>query len=67
MSDIGSAIRNLREKKDWSRNRLSEASGVHVNSIRNSETGAFNPTVSTAEKLLNAMGYELIIRKMPAS
>ena len=63
MTDTGEMIRLCRKKLHWTRAKLSEASGVGVHTILNVER---NPDckVSTFERLIEAMGYEMeILRK----
>ncbi len=63
MTDTGEMIRMLRKNLNWPRSKLSEASGVGVHTILNVER---NPDckVSTFERLIEAMGYEMeILRK----
>ena len=63
MTDTGEMIRLCRKKLNWSRPKLSEASGVGVHTILNVER---NPDckVSKFERLIEAMGYEMeILRK----
>jgi transcriptional regulator with XRE-family HTH domain len=39
LSAIGTRVRELREAKDWSQQTLSDESGLHLNTIKNIESG----------------------------
>lgn len=60
MTDTGDMIRMLRKKLGWTRNKLSDASGLGVSTILNAERNS-DCKVSTFEKLIEAMGYDLEI------
>lgn len=60
MTDTGQMIKMCRKKLKWTRPRLSEVSGIGVNTILSVERNS-DCRVSTFEKLLEAMGYELEI------
>lgn len=63
MTDTGNMIRLCRTHLKWPRAYLAEKSGVPLNTIINVE-GKSDCKVSTFEKLLEAMGYEIeIMRK----
>ena len=54
-------LRAARALLDWSRERLAEASGTHVNSVRNFEQGTSDPKRSTLlawQKALAKAGVE---------
>lgn len=59
----GQKLRAIRKMTGWTQDKLAEKAGVHVNTIRNYENGRCDP-VAIYEAALNAMGYELIIRRM---
>lgn len=61
--DIADIIREEREKKKITRNRLSVMTGVNKCCINYYETGAVHPRFDTVSTLLSALGYELVIRK----
>ena len=58
-------ISDCRDSLKWTRVRLSEKSGVSVDTIVKAEKKrGYNVSVNIFEKLLNAMGYELkVVRK----
>ena len=60
MTDTGEMVKILRKRLGWSRAKLSEESGLHINTVTNAER---NPDcyLSTFEKLIEAMGYEIEI------
>lgn len=60
---IGEKIKLLREQKEWSQRKLSEKSGIGPNCVSNYEAGKHEPTYFAIECLLEAMGYELVVRK----
>ena len=59
----GSTIKMLRNREGISQFELSLESGVTQGMISLYETGKSDPRVAVFEKLLNAMGYELVVRK----
>ena len=65
MSNIGMQVRSIRLKNNLSQRELSEASGVHFNTILNFENGKRSPSVDNFISLANAMGYELVLRRKP--
>lgn len=67
MRNIGSQFRSLRLSQHMSQRQLAEASGVHYNTILNFENNRCSPSTDNLYLLLNAMGYELIIRKRSES
>ena len=60
MTDTGEMVRILRKKLGWTRNKLSDKAGMHISTVLNVER---NPDckVSTFERLIEAMGYEIEI------
>lgn len=56
-------LKILKERK-ISVNELSKRSGVHLRTIQNWIYGIAEPSLSNAEKVLNAMGYQLQIVKI---
>lgn len=60
MTDTGEMVKMCRKKLKWTRPVLSEASGIGVNTILSVERNS-DCKVSTFERLLEAMGYELEI------
>lgn len=54
-------LRLIRECKN--RSELSRKSGVHMNTINNWLYEGIEPTISNAEKVLDALGYEIVIKE----
>lgn len=44
--------------------KMSETTGISKKTIARIETGEYNPSISTAQKYLNAIGYEIKVGKM---
>lgn len=63
MSDLNTQFRMIRHSKHLTQKQLAALSGVHQNTILNFETSQRSPSVETLSYLLDAMGYELIIRR----
>lgn len=63
MTDAGQIIRMCRKHKNWSIVTLSVESTVSHSTIQEIETGLRDCRLSTFEKLLNTMGYELEVMK----
>lgn len=64
---LGSDIRTLRKEMHWTQDQLAEAAGIHKNSIISFETGKRQMYTDTFLLVLDAMGYELAIRKKAQS
>ena len=60
MTDTGEIVRMCRKSLKWSRPKLSNASGLSLQTIINVERQN-NCKFDTFEKLIEAMGYELEI------
>lgn len=56
ISDVGMRIRILREKKDWSRERLAEYADISTQFLADIEAGKKNMTIYTFYKLTSALG-----------
>jgi HTH-type transcriptional regulator / antitoxin HipB len=52
-------LRERREKRGWSQRELAEASGVSREYIARIELGQHDPTLSTLEKLAQALGMKV--------
>lgn len=63
MNTIGNAIKYIRKQNHWTQGKLSDESGVAVHTICAYETGRYTPITETVNLLLNAMGYELSVRR----
>lgn len=64
MINAGQILRMCRENKHWSIITLSLESSVSHSTIQEIETGLRDCRISTYEKILNAMGYELEVMKI---
>ena len=56
ISDVGMRIRILREKKNWSRERLAEYADISTQFLADIEAGKKNMTIHTLYKLASALG-----------
>ncbi len=54
-------LRLIRKCKN--RSELSRKSGVRLNTINNWLYEGIEPTISNAEKVLDALGYEIVIKE----
>lgn len=59
----GDTIRMIREKEGLSQRELGNISGISAQSVCNYEHGRNDPTTAVFRQLLEAMGYELVVRK----
>lgn len=57
--NIGNIVRTFRKQQGLTEEQLSEKSGVARQVIRNIESGTGNPTLSTLDKLGEALEVEL--------
>ena len=56
---LGTKIKTLREKKGWSKYRLSKESGVATTTITKIERGDIYPELETLLKLANALDIDI--------
>lgn len=56
---LGIKVRQLREARGWSQDRLSEETGLHCTYISGIERGVRNPTVCIVEQLATALNVEI--------
>lgn len=56
---LGANIRFLREKKGWTQGELAERCGVARPRIAEIESGRFNPSVETVEKIAIELGVHI--------
>lgn len=63
MRSLQHEFKSLRTQKNLTQVALSAASGVHQNTIINFENSKRSPSVENLSLLLDAMGYELAIRR----
>lgn len=59
--EAGSLIKKRRISLRIDQRTLSEISGIAVHTLSNIEAGKGNPTVTTLDRVLNALGMELRI------
>lgn len=64
-NNIALIIENERKAAGISVNELSKRSGVPYSTLSQIEKGICIPQIVTAEKILNALGYEFILMKIP--
>lgn len=58
---IGSAIKEEREAKGWTKYRLSKESGIQINHIALIELGSQNATLLTLDKIARALGLTVSV------
>lgn len=56
---LGTAIQELREKRDLSQVTLASASGLSVRTLSAIETGTANPTWATVRDIADALGVSI--------
>ena len=56
---IGDHIRELREAKGWSINKLAREAGIAYSYLRSVELNEINPTVEKVEYICNTLGITL--------
>jgi transcriptional regulator with XRE-family HTH domain len=56
---VAREIKRLRRKKKLSQETLADLAGLHVNTIRRLETLRYDPTLSTLNKIAQALGVRL--------
>ena len=55
-------VKRARERKGWSRKKLSEKSGVTQQTIWNIENAKTNPTMDKMLALMRAMDYDIVFK-----
>lgn len=64
IENVGDFIKELRESENVSRNALSIRSGISLNMLFHLEKHITkSPSVRTFEKILDTLGYEIIVVK----
>lgn len=63
MDNLGKQIRAIRKEQHLTLDQLSDTSGVNRSTINAYELQRYIPNMQTAAALLDALGYELDIRK----
>lgn len=59
VATIGQRIRGLRQEKQWTLQRLAEASGVSPAAISKLENNGLTPTITTLMKIADALGRKI--------
>lgn len=62
---FGIAVRQSREARGWSQERLAEHSDLNRSYVGEIERGSVIASLATVEKLAGALGYELVKRPTP--
>lgn len=60
---VAKIVEDLRKEQGLSMNELSKRSGVPYSTLAQIEKGKCIPQIITYEKILDALGYELILMK----
>lgn len=55
---MGLAIRQARQKKNWSQEELAEHAGLHRNYVGSAERGERNVALINIIKIANALGFK---------
>ncbi len=56
---LGNRVRELRQRKDWTQERLAAEAGLHRNYLGGIERGERNPTVTNVAKIAQALGMPI--------
>ncbi len=56
--DFGGLVRQLRDARGWTQEKLAREADITVTSVSNVERGATRPTAETVEKIAKAFGLE---------
>lgn len=62
-TNLGEAIRLLRESKGMTRAALSEAVGISESHLKKIEAGERHPGIHTYQKIIAVLGMEIVLRK----
>lgn len=62
VTNIGEAIRLLRESKRMTRAALSEAVGISESHLKKIESGDRQPGINTYQKIISVLEMEIVIR-----
>lgn len=62
MINLGIRIRQLREQKGWSQDKLAEEAGISRQVVSNYERNKFNQLVKTCEKI--ALAFEINLAEL---
>lgn len=58
LKDFGFAIRQVRNKKNWSQEKLAEYAGLHRNYVSSAERGERNVSLVNITKIARALGLK---------
>jgi len=61
---IAQLIREKKKSLNITQNDLAEITGIGLSTIKNIESGKGNPTINTLNRILEALGMELIVRSV---
>lgn len=61
-TNMGKAIKMLREEKGMTRERLSEEVGISDSHLKKIESGSRQPGINTYSKILEVLGAEVVIK-----
>ena len=60
IDNIGSSIKEYRQKKNWTQKQLADAIGVSYQQISQYERGERNPKIETLQKIVDALDCNLM-------
>lgn len=63
--ELGSAVRERREKRGWTQSELAKAAGMTQSAVARFEAGGTVPTLPVLERLAHALDAELSIQFKP--
>lgn len=63
MKGIGPRIREIRKERGLTLAQLSELAGIDISTIWGYEVERHTPNMHTVELLLDALGYEVVLRE----
>lgn len=65
--ELGKAVREMRESREWTQDQLAEAAGMTQPAIARFEAGGTMPTIPVLERLAHALDAELVVRLVPGT
>lgn len=65
--ELGKAVREMREAREWTQSRLAEAADMTQPAIARFEAGGTVPTIPVLERLAIALDAELVVELNPKS
>ncbi|MFD2418091.1 helix-turn-helix domain-containing protein [Amycolatopsis pigmentata] len=63
--ELGKAVRELRESRNWTQVQLADAAGMTQPAVARFEAGGTVPTIPVLERLAHALGADLVVRLTP--